>query len=82
MRQGFPVRVALMSGLIVITGASTGIGRAAAQRMASLGFDVLAGVRRPADGDALAGERITPVIVDVTDAEQVAALGALVGDRR
>lgn len=68
-----------MSGLIVVTGASTGIGRAAAQRMAARGYDVLAGVRRA--GDAPAGERITEVIVDVTDAAQVAALGETVGDR-
>ncbi|MFL5845020.1 MAG: SDR family oxidoreductase [Solirubrobacteraceae bacterium] len=70
-----------MSGLIVITGASTGIGRAAAQRMAAKGYDVLAGVRKEADGEAIAAERITPVIVDVTNAEQVAALAAAVGDR-
>jgi NAD(P)-dependent dehydrogenase (short-subunit alcohol dehydrogenase family) len=70
-----------MSGLIVVTGASTGIGRAAAQRMASKGFDVLAGVRKDADAEAIRGERIEPVIVDVTVPEQVEALTATVGDR-
>lgn len=70
-----------MNGLIVITGASTGIGRAAAQRMAARGFDVLAGVRKPADAEAIGGGRITPVIVDVTDAEQIAGLRDAVGDR-
>jgi NAD(P)-dependent dehydrogenase (short-subunit alcohol dehydrogenase family) len=70
-----------MSGLIVITGASTGIGRAAAQRMAQRGYDVLAGVRSEAAGEAIRGERIEPVIVDVTDADQVAALRDVVGDR-
>lgn len=68
-----------MSGLIVVTGASTGIGRAAAERMAQRGFDVLAGVRQAED--APAGERITPAVVDVTDAGHVAALRELVGDR-
>jgi NAD(P)-dependent dehydrogenase (short-subunit alcohol dehydrogenase family) len=70
-----------MGGLIVVTGASTGIGRAAAQRMASKGFDVLAGVRKQADADALRGTRIQPVLVDVTVPEQVEQLRATVGDR-
>jgi NAD(P)-dependent dehydrogenase (short-subunit alcohol dehydrogenase family) len=64
------------TGTVVITGASTGIGRATALRMARAGFDVLAGVRREEDGAALSGEdgRIEPVLVDVTDAGQVAGL--------
>ena len=68
-------------GTVVITGASTGIGRATALRLARGGFDVLAGVRREEDGTALRAEdgRIEPVIVDVTDAGQVAALAARVG---
>src|SRR6476620_5894402 len=70
-----------MSGLVVITGASTGIGRATAQHLASRGYDVLAGVRREVDADALRGDRIEPVLVDVTEAGQVAALGATVGER-
>ena len=69
------------SGTVVITGASTGIGRATALRLARAGFDVLAGVRREEDGAALRGEdgRIEPVLVDVTDAGQVAGLAARVG---
>jgi NAD(P)-dependent dehydrogenase (short-subunit alcohol dehydrogenase family) len=70
-----------MSGLVVITGASTGIGRATAQHLALRGFDVLAGVRREADADALRNDRITPVLVDVTSPEQVDALRATVGER-
>ena len=68
-------------GTVVITGASTGIGRATALRLARGGFDVLAGVRREEDGAALRAEdgRIEPVIVDVTDAGQVAGLAARVG---
>jgi NAD(P)-dependent dehydrogenase (short-subunit alcohol dehydrogenase family) len=64
------------TGTVVITGASTGIGRATALRLARAGFDVLAGVRREEDGAALSGEdgRIEPVLVDVTDAGQVAGL--------
>jgi NAD(P)-dependent dehydrogenase (short-subunit alcohol dehydrogenase family) len=65
------------SGTVVITGASTGIGRATAVRLARAGFDVLAGVRREEDGAALHADdgRIEPVLVDVTDAGQIAALG-------
>src|SRR5436305_13674197 len=70
-----------MSGLIVITGASTGIGRATAQRMAARGHEVLAGVRTEAAGEAIRAERITPVIVDVTVPEQVAGLRDTVGER-
>jgi NAD(P)-dependent dehydrogenase (short-subunit alcohol dehydrogenase family) len=58
---------------VLITGAGRGIGRAAALRMAAAGWDVVAGVRRAED--APSGERIAPVVVDVTDSEQIAALG-------
>jgi len=69
------------SGTVVITGASTGIGRATTLRLARAGFDVLAGVRREEDGAALRAEdgRIEPVLVDVTDGGQVAALAQRVG---
>ena len=66
---------------VLVTGAARGIGRATALRLAANGWDVLAGVRRAEDGEALrttGGGRITPIVLDVTDAEQVAALpGAL-----
>lgn len=70
-------------GSVVITGASTGIGRVVAQRLASVGFDVLAGVRKQEDADALSADhpRIEPVILDVTDPAQIEALAARIGDR-
>jgi NAD(P)-dependent dehydrogenase (short-subunit alcohol dehydrogenase family) len=61
-----------MNGTVVISGASTGIGRATALRLAGLGFDVLAGVRR--EGDAPEGT--TAVLLDVTDAAAIDALAA------
>src|SRR3954467_13482153 len=70
-----------MAGLVVIPGASTGIGRATAERLAAAGFEVVAGVRSESAGPALRRDRVMPAIVDVTDAGQVATLAAQVGDR-
>jgi NAD(P)-dependent dehydrogenase (short-subunit alcohol dehydrogenase family) len=61
---------------VLVTGASSGIGRATALALARAGWHVYAGVRRPDDGSALraaATGELTPLIVDVTDAEQVRA---------
>jgi NAD(P)-dependent dehydrogenase (short-subunit alcohol dehydrogenase family) len=60
--------------LAIVTGASSGIGRATALRLAADGYHVLAGVRRQADADALARERVEPAILDVTEADHIAAL--------
>ncbi len=52
--------------LVVVTGASTGMGAATARELAGRGFHVLAGVRRDADADALRANRIEPLILDIT----------------
>ena len=60
---------------VVITGASTGIGRAAAEYLAGKGWKVFAGVRKHSDGEPLkqANANITPLILDVAKPDQVKA---------
>ncbi|TQM36818.1 SDR family oxidoreductase [Pseudonocardia cypriaca] len=60
-----------MSKTVLVTGASTGIGRATALLLAREGFTVYAGVRKDIDGEAL-GPTVTPIKLDVTDAGQIA----------
>lgn len=64
--------------LIVVTGASTGMGAAAARELAARGYHVLAGVRREEDARAMASANIRPVILDITKPEQIADLVAVV----
>lgn len=66
---------------VVVTGASSGIGRLCALRLDAAGWRVFAGVRSAMDGDALraaASERLVPVQVDVTDADSVQQLASVV----
>jgi NAD(P)-dependent dehydrogenase (short-subunit alcohol dehydrogenase family) len=66
---------------VLITGASTGIGRACAERLAGAGWRVLAGARGEADLDALAAvPGVEPLRLDVTSASDVEAAAATVGD--
>ena len=54
---------------VLVTGASSGMGRACALRLARGGFTVFAGVRRERDARALeesGGQPLIPVILDVT----------------
>jgi NAD(P)-dependent dehydrogenase (short-subunit alcohol dehydrogenase family) len=69
-------------GTVLITGTSSGIGRACAVELAGRGFHVLAGVRQEADADAVRAlnpDRIEPLMLDVTDTEAVARLPERVG---
>src|SRR5947208_7317727 len=61
-------------GAVLISGASTGIGRACTEHLDGLGFTVFAGVRKQSDADSLrdAGSgRTQPVMLDVTDSESI-----------
>jgi NAD(P)-dependent dehydrogenase (short-subunit alcohol dehydrogenase family) len=65
----------------LVTGSSTGIGRATALRLDRDGWRVFAGVRRQEDAESLRAEgsdRLKPVTLDVTDAEAIAAAAALI----
>jgi NAD(P)-dependent dehydrogenase (short-subunit alcohol dehydrogenase family) len=60
---------------VLITGTSTGIGRACVLRLAKAGFSVLAGVRSEADGKSLeqaVGANARAIALDVTDASSIA----------
>jgi len=61
--------------LALVTGTSTGIGRAIAIHLAQRGFEVLAGVRRPEDGPP----GLEPIVLDVTSGNDVAAAAERVG---
>lgn len=66
-----------MKELVVITGASTGIGFATAVRLQKAGFQVLACARKPEDLVRLeeAAPGLRGALLDVTDSERVAQLG-------
>jgi NAD(P)-dependent dehydrogenase (short-subunit alcohol dehydrogenase family) len=71
---------------ILITGTSTGIGRATTFTLAGNGYRVLAAVRKQGDIESLQAEAETrqvvgyvePIILDVTDAGQIAAAVGIV----
>ncbi len=66
---------------VVVTGASTGIGRATVVELVSAGFQVFATIRREADAESLRQqfpELVTPVIMDLLDEDSVRAAGEVI----
>jgi len=67
---------------VVITGASSGIGRACVSRMRAEGWLVFATVRKASDRDRLRSEKnVYPMMMDVQDASTVSAAGAEVASQ-
>jgi NAD(P)-dependent dehydrogenase (short-subunit alcohol dehydrogenase family) len=70
---------------VLISGASRGIGRATALRLARTGWTVFATVRQTADGEELVAAAgngaITPLRLDITDDAQIAALDGALPER-
>ena len=60
---------------VLVTGASTGIGKATALTLDAIGYRVFAGVRKEEDRRALreeASDVLTPLLLDVTDSDAIA----------
>eukprot|EP00038_Savillea_parva_P011599 m.198674 g.198674 ORF g.198674 m.198674 type:complete len:324 (+) comp20511_c0_seq1:132-1103(+) len=72
LQPTFPVHNA---GGVLITGASSGIGRHAAIALDGLGYTVFAGVRKEKDGKSLQDDapQIHPVLLDVTQQDSIDA---------
>lgn len=70
---------------VLVTGASSGIGRATVLRLLAAGWTVFAGVRDPHAYDRLFEEdpaldrRLVPMVFDITDREQIADAARLIG---
>jgi NAD(P)-dependent dehydrogenase (short-subunit alcohol dehydrogenase family) len=69
---------------VVVTGASSGMGKACALRLARAGHPVFAGVRKERDAALLRQEGVSqliPVILDVDKSETIASAAQQVGER-
>lgn len=71
---------------VLITGASSGLGRAAAMHLNALGYRLFAGVRTQESAEELSGllpsaSELIPVLLDVTDAASIAQAGDVVERR-
>ncbi len=68
-------------GAVLVTGTSSGMGKACALRLVRAGYVVFAGVRQERDAQTLkqaGSSRLIPVILDVTDEHTIAAAVSLI----
>lgn len=76
-----PLAAKMGKRIVLVTGASTGIGRECALRLAADGCTVFGGVRRAEDGQALSRDArgsLSPLLLDVTDEASIdSAVGVL-----
>ena len=66
---------------VLISGASSGIGKACAMYLDKLGFKVYAGVRKTIDAEELktiASPKLRPVILDVTSKEAIISVREMI----
>lgn len=66
----FPLSHFLFCRIVVVTGASTGIGRHVAESLANRGYVVMAGVRKQADAQSITDlniDTLVPIFLDITD---------------
>lgn len=71
------------NGAVLVTGASSGVGRACALRLADDGYDVLACVRAPEDARSVEAERpgrISALLLDLRDERSIAEAAAAVSE--
>jgi NAD(P)-dependent dehydrogenase (short-subunit alcohol dehydrogenase family) len=73
------IKPAAPAPIALVTGASRGLGREVARRLAEAGYIVLAGVRDPAKMTPMRGVEVLPL--DVADPDSIAAAAALVKAR-
>jgi NAD(P)-dependent dehydrogenase (short-subunit alcohol dehydrogenase family) len=69
---------------VLVTGAARGIGRSIVERLASCGWDVIAGVRNEADASAVTAlnpQQISSVLLDVTNGDHIASLPEALPER-
>jgi NAD(P)-dependent dehydrogenase (short-subunit alcohol dehydrogenase family) len=67
---------------VLVTGSSSGIGRATVRRLDGAGWKVFAGVRKEEDAATLreeSSQRLEPLLLDVTDAGAIAAAAERIG---
>lgn len=74
MTHYFHMTMSHRNELIVISGASTGMGAATARELATRGYHVLAGVRSDKDAKAASAVGVEPIILDITVPDQIPSL--------